>query len=747
MRKYVFILIVLAVSLCSHAARAQKTRQINELQRLLSKNRADTGRISLLLETALWYVNKPGEDHDDLDKGINYANTALQLSLALRSPIWQGKSLIVLSDAYREKGDIENGRKNTLNAVELLKKCSCYKELGDAYVSLGMLTILTSEESYIARAGYYQQALHYYELSANKERQADVLRDLGDIHFMLGDKLLALSEVKRSLAIYQSIGYVKLQGIYDLIGTFSSFIGDYIQATRYGLLAIKTGEMLHDSSNQMSTIYNRYGVNLYNLNQFDSAVHYWEKAVAIAANNNDAHTVNVVSFNIVDACLRKDRSEYALHVLENIRSKYTLEQDHISLVLSFVKVYVSLKQFNKALPYVNELVETDKGLEKADRERINFIPALLGYYLATGQLNKLDYYSHEYVNCSELRGTPLAMSRAYLWRFRADSTLGNYKAAIADYENYIKLKDSIFNEKKSQQISSLQIQYETEKKEQNIQLLTKQAQLKQTQFDRVRLTKNIIIGGAVMLAILLGLGYNRYRLKQRSNTLLEAQQQEINLKNESLNRLVKEKEWLVKEMHHRVKNNLQVVMSLLNTQSMYLDNAAAQAAIQESQHRMHTISLIHQKLYQSDNSAMVSMPAYVRELIDYLRDSLAAGANIHFEQNIADIELDVAQAMPVGLILNEAVTNAIKYAFPDKGQGSVTVNMSRNSLHTISLIIADNGVGIPDYNNIRKKGSLGMSLMEGLASQLGSELILVNDNGLKIEIEFPETKEMIVNQE
>ena len=127
--------------------------------------------------------------------------------------------------------------------------------------------------------------------------------------------------------------------------------------------------------------------------------------------------------------------------------------------------------------------------------------------------------------------------------------------------------------------------------------------------------------------------------------------------------LLKDKEWLIKEVHHRVKNNLQMVISLLNSQSIYLNDEAAVVAIQESQRRMHAMSLIHQKLYQSENVGVIDMRAYINEFISYLKDIFETGSSIRFEQDVDPIKLDVGQAVPVGLILNEVITNSIKYAF------------------------------------------------------------------------------------
>ncbi|WP_295120800.1 histidine kinase dimerization/phosphoacceptor domain -containing protein [uncultured Chitinophaga sp.] len=273
-------------------------------------------------------------------------------------------------------------------------------------------------------------------------------------------------------------------------------------------------------------------------------------------------------------------------------------------------------------------------------------------------------------------------------------------------------------------------------KEERIRFLNNEARLQQGLLAQTRTTRNVIILAAILLFVLLLLICNRYLLKQRNNRELEKQKALISHKNESLGKLLSEKEWLLKEVHHRVKNNLQVVMSLLNIQSFYLQDDNAISAIRDSQRRVNAISLIHKKLYQSDNPALVDMPLYICELVDYLRDYADGRGNIKIELDIAPVSLDVRKALPIGLILNESITNAFKYAFPDNADGVVLVSLKGTGKGLMELQIADDGIGLRQHVNDTSK-SLGMSLMEGLAKDMDGELTIESEHGATFRVVFP----------
>jgi len=244
------------------------------------------------------------------------------------------------------------------------------------------------------------------------------------------------------------------------------------------------------------------------------------------------------------------------------------------------------------------------------------------------------------------------------------------------------------------------------------------------------------IGTLLILLIVLLFAYTQRREKNKLAMQNQMLRTELNDNVICQDQLTEEKDWLIKEIHHRVKNNLQIVMSLLNTQSAYLTSNEAVEAIRNSQHRLFAISLIHQKLYQTESLATIDIPLYIHELLQYLRDEYNAAGKVTFKINAIPLSLDVALAVPLGLIINEAVSNILKYAFPGDAVGEIKVLLETDDQRHYHLQIADNGIGLPPAFDMNDGSSLGTSLMTGLSCQLKGKLEIKNDNGVIVNLAF-----------
>ncbi len=191
---------------------------------------------------------------------------------------------------------------------------------------------------------------------------------------------------------------------------------------------------------------------------------------------------------------------------------------------------------------------------------------------------------------------------------------------------------------------------------------------------------------------------------------------------EDLSVSLKEKDILLKEIHHRVKNNLQVISSLLSLQSQTVKDAQSQKIFMESQNRIHSIALIHEKLYQSKDLSHINICDYINELLRDLLYSYGTNPeNIKTETYIDNLFLNIETAIPCGLIINELVSNSLKYAFPGGKKGEIRIHFNKYENSKLILIVKDNGVGLPGDINFRKGETLGLKLVSNLSKQLNGE--------------------------
>jgi PAS domain S-box-containing protein len=201
---------------------------------------------------------------------------------------------------------------------------------------------------------------------------------------------------------------------------------------------------------------------------------------------------------------------------------------------------------------------------------------------------------------------------------------------------------------------------------------------------------------------------------------------------------LREKEVIIKEVHHRVKNNMQVISGFLLLQSNYIDDPVAVEKLNECQRRVKTMALVHEKLYQSKSLEFINTADYIQSLVSDLMESYTISTEIDLKMNIEQVNINLDTAIPCGLIINELVTNALKYAFNDRPTGKIILDLHLGADHRFTLIVQDNGVGLPPDYEARSAASLGMQLVKILVRQLGGEMNISNEKGARFEISFPE---------
>jgi len=285
--------------------------------------------------------------------------------------------------------------------------------------------------------------------------------------------------------------------------------------------------------------------------------------------------------------------------------------------------------------------------------------------------------------------------------------------ALAALEAYLVSHDSVTNAAKFKAVEDISTQYETAKKE--VIIAEQNEAIRQ---GRIRFW--LIVG---ILALALVGGGLLFRLTRQ-----------LRKRNE-------EKEFLIKEIHHRVKNNLQVLSSLLHLQSRHIKDEMALDAVREGQNRVEAMGLIHQKLYMGDKLAAVEMKDYLKNLGDTLLDSFGLDDRVNISYQLEPLHLDVDTAIPLGLIINELVANSLKYGFPDSRQGTIEISFWKES-GSLCLKVADDGVGKAGATQLKGSTSFGTNLVEILSKKLKGKPQVLDNGGYATLIKFENFKEV-----
>jgi two-component system, sensor histidine kinase PdtaS len=322
----------------------------------------------------------------------------------------------------------------------------------------------------------------------------------------------------------------------------------------------------------------------------------------------------------------------------------------------------------------------------------------------------IDYAERLMSLANETQTLPSAVDATQLL-YQSYQATEDYKTANEYLNLYVVLNDSLINEKSAKALVELEAKYESEKKAQEITELKLENQQSVNQRNIYLFVTLIVIVGAIFLGVLI-------RSKTKSNKLIS--------------KSLKDKELLLKEIHHRVKNNLQIISSLLSLQSRYIEDKGAKDAVNEGQNRVKSMALIHQKLYQNENLAGVDALDYIENLTSTLRSSYGIEAErVSVTYDIENLNIDVDTIIPIGLILNELISNSFKHAFPNDKEGNISIWLKRAN-NQLELKVCDNGVG--SKKDISKSDSFGIRMIRSLAMKLEATVDFNFDNGTEASL-------------
>lgn len=566
-----------------------------------------------------------------------------------------------------------------LNSSEKTKDTSSIRDYqliqSQIYYDLG-----NYEKSLAIVKGFYGDIEDY-----DKDTKTIIL-DLMDNNYSileLYDKQIEIRRRKREFGLTENIAFYD---IYASLGQYRKAMRDYMTEEK---------GLIKDDNYYGQAVYNNTIGNYLRLDQSTpTALSYFKKAEGL---------IQVYLSDVTNQ--RSDKELTDGKILRGL------------IIGNIGKCHVQLKEYEKAIPFLEESREIIKKYSKSkiSSDLVENTLLLSDCYLKLDDYEKATDYLTD--NLTPIKPKNILLrNRIYADYF---SKTGDYKNATNYLKRNIRIRDSIDAQAsniKNQQLTSVVAQdLENSRK----MMEQQKVQLEKSRQDIAARDDKISLVFISLIFTLMGFAGLVYAyLKSIKNQRLIAEQKFI------IENSLVEKDSLLKEIHHRVKNNLQMVSSLLSLQTKNTRSKAAIEALEEGKSRVKAMALIHQKLYQNDDLSVIEMQGYIESLINSIQSVYKKGGhNINITIDAEGVELDIDRAIPFGLILNELVSNSFKYAFPsDDSNGKIYIHIRKMNGQEGFFEYTDNGIGLPNDTEERAKSSMGIRLMNRLANQLQTSL-------------------------
>lgn len=520
---------------------------------------------------------------------------------------------------------------------------------------------------------------------------------------VLREAILKIPESETWL-LYTNLGYV-----YERKGMLG-------EAFVYASKTLEIGEKYGDSK-AIAMAYSDMSNLFWKQGKFNAALNYGLKSLEVFEKRNLKDldydfTLHLVGQFLVDLDRPKEALEYFQHSVQ-LGERYGFYNNLSDTFIALANLQAKMGDFSDA---------HTSGLEALRyAELLNNDFMIMRSYLALGKVSNA---SGDFLEASRFLETSMAEAKDYFGdKFQLSLVYeelsksyegsGAFQKALTASRKSDELRKEVFTAESENQIALLQTEMDVDQKENTIKL-------QEADLSRNRILEVFYLTLAGTLVVFLFLLYRVFLRKKKYSTLLEK-------KNE-------EKEFLLKEIHHRVKNNLETISSLLTLQIAKIEDPKFRQVMEETYTRVQSMGMIHLSLYKEGNLKQVEMKGFFEGLGKFILDTFDASERIDFSTEMNALELDVDVAIPIGLIVNELISNSLKYAFPRQNSGQICVSLNERD-GKLFLKVSDNGVGIME-NSTTKGTGFGSELISLLTRQLDGEMTLVNNSGTAFSFEF-----------
>lgn len=515
-----------------------------------------------------------------------------------------------------------------------------------------------------------------------------------------------------------------LGALYDVMGNKSKAL---IELRYASLLQSK----LKDNKGLAKT-FNTIGIIHFNNEEFQKAKHFFSEALRIESNQENITGMIQSNINLGVTSKMLNKPQNALSYYKQAFNILAQEGDSLSIFHHFLHVtelHIELGQLTLAKQTLEEIFNKNFLFDTPSFKSKYYLTKALLLNAQKEHLSSIQLLDSAFVYANKHHLYVLA-KEALLKKSNLQNNLQLYADAVETLKQVNTISDSLYALEKSKLLSTMERKYKNEKEASEIANLKIANTMKEFTIMMERTEKQnlmiIIVLCLIILVVLTAFSFvnkEKNRRLKAQNTIIQSSYKEI--------------EDLIKESHHRIKNNLQLVSSLLKLQSRSSENSDVKKALSDAQQRMKAIALIHQKLYQKSSFKTVNIQEFIIELVDNLRITFSDSTkHIDISTDIEAIEMHMDTAIPIALVTNELVTNSFKYAFLKQDDGKISIHIAAKNQEEIELKIEDNGEGFPEEFLLNEQGNFGYRIMNSLMKKLKGNIRSYNDNGAHVIINF-----------
>lgn len=570
---------------------------------------------------------------------------------------------------------------------------------------------------------------------------------------LAGGAPLLLADAYRSKALLYIIHNKRIQGLahYDtaiafaikaksayyqasclaLIAGFYQDMGDYDRSLQYYFDALRVAELGKETKLTASTCNNIATVYAAASRDRRQTLHYYHRALHAALQMKNFAFAGLVAINLAAEYMhanKRDSTEKMLQSALNYAGQSAQRGYEYAVVMTGAgNIYEELGRYQTAESFLRDGLSVQDSL-KRPINAMGPLSSLCALLVKQKRWSEAELLVERLLQDAIKYETKIYIREAYRLLSDMAKEKKQLEKALEFKQQQDRWNDSIFNETRQQSIANVQARAELAQRELEVKYETNE------KASENRWLRIIVAAASVVLLLLIILLW----LVIRAHKKQEVANRELQEKNALIDRQAQEKDTLMLEIHHRVKNNLQIVSSLLNLQANTLTDEKAIAALRESHNRVKSISLIHQKLYSQEALSAIYLEEYIVQLYTHLKQVFNA-PHIDFQCSAypPHFKLSMDHSIPLGVILNELITNSIKYAQINKSGGQIRIVITDLLNGQCSLCYSDNGVGLPDGFDIKSSTSLGMRIVSELSRQMRGVLTVTSDAGTQFKLVFP----------